>query len=331
MQTKPNHGPHRTDRARGGRKRVAPGVFIRSDRYLIGFTDASGIDRIKTLGWIKSDARPDGYTLTQAKAERERLRVDVRAGSSVTPTRATFSEVADDFLELFESLVTAGERSEQTLDLYRSRIERYLRPRLGRLPIQQVRAQHIASLLAELRASGKAAWTVKGVYTLIGGVFNHALARGLVSESPLKRLSRAERPRVRNASKPRVLTHHELSRLLAHTSDTYRPIVATALFSGMRLSELLGLRWLDIDFDAGLIRVRHQLSKATSARPARLLPLKTDAAARDVVMSPQLADLLRAHKADRFRRGFARPEDPVFTTQSGTPFYGRNRQHPRAR
>ncbi|MGE5689176.1 MAG: tyrosine-type recombinase/integrase, partial [Pseudomonadota bacterium] len=141
---------------------------------------------------------------------------------------------------------------------------------------------------------------------------------------PLKRVSKAERPKVRAASKPRVLSHEELEALLAHVSDAYRPLIATAAFSGMRLSELLGLRWQDVDLDEGLIRVRHQLSRAKRGKPARLLPLKTDAAARDIFLLPQLAALLRKHKAHGFSRGFAKPEDYVFTTSIGTPINQRN-------
>jgi integrase len=150
------------------------------------------------------------------------------------------------------------------------------------------------------------------------------VSRGLIADSPLKRLSKAERPKARASSKPRVLSHDEISKLLEHSLKSYRPVLATAVFTGMRLSELLGLRWQDVDFDAGLIHVRAQLSRATKKKPARLLPLKTDAGARDIVLLPDLGRLLKEHKAAVFRQGYARPEQFVFSTEIGTPFYGRN-------
>jgi integrase len=322
MQAQPS--PHRTDLKRGKRERVAPGVFVRAGRYEISYTDPSGVDRMKTLGPVKSDAEPKGLTLKEAKAAREKLRVEIRAGEAVTPSRTTFAEVADDFLRLFESLVEAGERSERTLDLYKQRNRCYLEPPFGRLPIQKVAPEHVSRLLAELRSAGKKPWTIKGIYVLLGGVFNHAMSRGLIAESPLKRLSRAERPKARASSKPRVLSHNEILRLLAHTIDTYRPLMATAVFSGMRLSELLGLRWQDVDFEAGLVHVRVQLSRATKQKPARLLPLKTDAGARNIVLLPELAELLRGHHVAEVVKGCGQPHDFVFTTEIGTPFYGRN-------
>jgi integrase len=286
---------------------------------------------MKTLGHLKSDAVPNGITLRDAKAAREKLRVQVRAGEAVSPSRVTFSEVADDFFALFESLVGSGERSERTLELYRQHHRAYLEPRFGRLPIQKIGAEHVARMLAELRSTPSArtrkplaSWSVKGVYALLGSIFSHALTRGLIVETPLKRLAKTERPKGRKTKQARVLAHAEISDLLKCALPTYRPLLASALFSGMRLSELLGLRWEDVDFDQGLIRVRHQLSRATSAKPARLVPLKTDAGARDIVLLPQLSELLRGHHVAELVKGCGRARDNVFTTEIGTPFYGRN-------
>jgi integrase len=329
MQAQPN--PHRTDAKRGKRERVAPGVFVRAGKFEISFTDPAGADRMRTLGPVKSDAHPNGLTLKDAKAEREKLRVQVRAGEAVTPSRVTFAEVAEDFLELLQSLVGSGERSERTLTLYRQHYSFYLEPRFGRLPIQKIGAEHVARMLADLRSTASprtkkplASWTIKGIYTLLGSVFNHALTRGLIVETPLKRLAKTERPRGRKTKQARVLAHAEIVSLLEHALPAYRPILAAALFSGMRLSELLGLRWEDVDFDEGLIRVRYQLSRAAKTKPPRRLPLKTDAGARSIVLLPQLAELLRGHHVAELVKGCGQPSDYVFTTENGTPFYGRN-------
>ena len=316
--------PHRTDAKRGKRKRVAPGVFVRGGKFEISFTDPTGVDRMKTLGPVKSDACPNGLSLKDAKAEREKLRVAIRAGEAVIPSRATFADVWVDFEQTLGSLVQSGERSERTLDHYRQQYKTHLEPRFGRLPVQRVTPEHVASLLSDLRSKGKKPWTIKGIYTLLGSILGHAVTRNLIAESPLKRLSRSERPKARSSTKPRVLSHEEIRRLLDKAVPSYRSLLATAVFSGMRLSELLGLRWQDVDLDAGLIRVRAQLSRAAKAKPARLLPLKTDAGARDLVLLPELGKLLKEHKAAAFHRGYAKPEDFVFSTEIGTPFYGRN-------
>jgi integrase len=89
--------------------------------------------------------------------------------------------------------------------------------------------------------------------------------------------------------------------------------------------ELLGLRWQDIDFKVGVIRVRMQPTRGTKADPPRLVELKTNAAKRDVVMLPKLAELLQAHRRQVAEsRGVPRQEDYVFATSEGTPFNYRN-------
>jgi len=81
-------------------------------------------------------------------------------------------------------------------------------------------------------------------------------------------------------------------------------MLATVLYTGLRISELLGLVWDDTDFAAGVIHVRAQLSRAHRGAPARRVAPKTTASVRDVPLVPQLARLLNAHRqGTRFGRG----------------------------
>jgi integrase len=104
----------------------------------------------------------------------------------------------------------------------------------------------------------------------------------------------------------------------------YRPALATTVFAGLRAMELLALTWLCIDAEDGVIHVRHQLTRSTRSAPPRRVALKTRAAVRDVVVLPELADLLRDHRREAFRQGRARREDYAFATSEGTPIGYRN-------
>jgi integrase len=101
-------------------------------------------------------------------------------------------------------------------------------------------------------------------------------------------------------------------------------MVTTAVFTGLRISELLGLAWTDIDFESGLIHVRNQFSRGSADEPARLVPLKSDAGERDVYLMPELAAVLKKHRADALSLGKARPEWYVFSTLQGRPLSQRN-------
>lgn len=215
----------------------------------------------------------------------------------------------------------AGLRGERTHDLYRLHLRRRLRPAFGAVEVQRITPDRIAAVIAKWRAEGLGESTIRGAFIVLGRVLKLALRRGYIASNPLERLENDERPGKSRGHAQRVLDHAEIERLLAAAPTAYRPMIAAALYSGLRQAELLGLTWADVDFDTGLIHVHNQLSRATNDRPARLIPLKTDKSRRDVVLLPQLGRLLREYKlASRF----SSDADYVFTTESGKPHHYRN-------
>src|SRR5919201_4582759 len=162
----------------------------------------------------------------------------------------------------------------------------------------------------------------RGVISIASAVFRYAVKQGLAADNPVAALD-DEKPRAKNQTKARILDVDEIARLLEHAPKTYRALLATAVFSGMRQSEILGLRWCDVDFAIGGLHIHNQLSRASREQPARLVPLKTDAAERTIDLSGLLARVLREHKlaAPAEHSG---DEDFVFCTAIGTPLYYRN-------
>jgi integrase len=143
---------------------------------------------------------------------------------------------------------------------------------------------------------------------------------GWIVADPVEPLEHDERPRPQRR-RQRVLSRAEIERLLAACSPRDRTMLATVLYTGLRISEMLGLVWDDVDFPAGVIHVRAQLSRAHRSQPARRVAPKTPASVRDIPLVAQLARLLSAH-----RQGsqFARGDDWVFATARGTPYGHRN-------
>jgi integrase len=152
-------------------------------------------------------------------------------------------------------------------------------------------------------------------------VLRFARRRGWITADPIELLEPEERPRPPRRPRDRVLGREEVARLLDCCPPPGRLLIETALYNGLRISELLGLVWADVDFAAGLIRVRGQLSRARRGEPARRVPPKTPASVREIPLMPQLADRFVAH-----RRGtpFASATDWVFATSRGTPYGVRN-------
>ena len=128
-----------------------------------------------------------------------------------------------------------------------------------------------------MQARGYKAWTIRGVLTVSGRVFDFAGRRlGWAGQNPVRQLDRSERPRS-DQKERRVLTRKELAELIEAANDPYRPIFQLAAGTGARLGECIGLKWQSIDFDRGTVAITHQLD-----RQGNYVELKTKRSRRSV-------------------------------------------------
>jgi integrase len=125
---------------------------------------------------------------------------------------------------------------------------------------------------------------------------------GYIASNPWKALTRRERPKP-GRPRARYLSEIEIAKLLQRSSGDAKTINAMLIFSGARVSELLGLTWGDVDFTRQLIRIRAQMS-----RHGERSLLKTESARRDVILMDELARLLRERK---LAATFSRDDDLI--------------------
>lgn len=235
--------------------------------------------------------------------------------------RLRFDTVAGWWRERFEAMVEVGDRRSRTMEAHRFHLDHDLLPRLGSRRVASIGVEDVADLVTELRTAGRSAKTTANALATLQSVLRFARRRGWILVDPVELLEPEERPHPPRHLRGRVLGRAEIVRLLDTCPSRGRILVETALFSGLRISELLGLTWADIDFAAGLIRVRAQLSRAHRGDPAHRVAPKTPASVREVPLVPQLSDRLAAH---RRATPFAAPTDWVFVTSRGTPYGERN-------
>jgi len=281
-----------------------PGVYFRETangrRYEITFLDAEGRRRWKTV--------PGG--LREAVAALETARGRTRRGERTAPAKApTVNEFIDTWLARKTKL------RERTKLGYEINLRLHVRPRIGRLKVSDVRTEDVAALVRAMEQAGKSGATIQNTLVALGGMLKAAVRDGLLPANPLAGLDRDERPKVATKVK-RALDGEEIAALLAAADPLFRPALATAAFAGLRLGELLGLRWMDVDFAEGLIHVRRQCDYSGAYTEP-----KTASAVRSVLMISSLARLLTEH---RLASRFSSDEDPVFASSAGTPLGRRN-------
>ena len=226
------------------------------------------------------------------------------------PTAPLLAEYAATWLESIRGLVRP-----RTYEGYSYRLERHILPRLGQQRLDEISVDDVLTLIGELREGGYSGWSIRSILTPLSRLFSHAVRRGLIAASPISKLDRSERPAVWKREQ-RVLNGEEIGRLLEAASPRYRTLIASAILTGLRQSELLALRWRDVDFEEQIIRVRSALD-----RHGNDVPPKTEHALRDVILIPALAEALREH---REQSPFKEADDFVFASRVGTPLHWRN-------
>jgi integrase len=265
--------------------------------------------------------RTAGANLATARRVRKELIAALEAGRVPASPRLRLDTVAAHWSKRFEAMVAAAERHPRTYEAHRFHLDHDLLPRVGHRRISSLGVEDIAVLITELRAAGRSAKTTANALATLQSVLRYARRRGLIVADPVELLEPEERPRTPRRSRGRVLGQEEIARLLKACPSRGRLLVETALFTGMRISELLGLVWADVDHGAGLVRVTAQLSRPHRGEPAERVATKTPASVREIPLLPQLAKRLSAH---RRATHFATATDWVFATSRGTPYGERN-------
>lgn len=214
-----------------------------------------------------------------AAACRKALQAAIRdRDQGIVPinTRMTVGEYLDSWI----AEAVEPHKSSRTTAIYRTVIERQLRPGIGARAIGALTSSHVTAILADLRAQGYASRTIALAHNVLRSALTHAvrtrrLARNVASEVATPK-GKAPVPRT-------YLTEDEIGRLFETAESSMETVMlALALTMGPRRGALAAMRWRDIDFERGIVRVPPMKGRTEPL----VLPLVED-----------LARHLRAHRA----------------------------------
>jgi len=213
-----------------------------------------------------------------------------------------------------------------TWDGYRRNIDLHVVPRIGRIPLRHLRPDHFERLYADLRIEGRADGSggldnksVLEIYMVLRRALDDAVRRGLMTTNPAA-IAHAPKRRPLASSASRAWNAQQLRAFLDSISQC-RLCAAfwLAANTGMRRSELLGLRWGDVDLDAGLLSVNRSLvSVGYELHETRG---KTRTARRCIDLDAHTVAVLNEWRCRRGLEGFD-PSDGdayVFARADGTP------------
>ncbi len=198
---------------------------------------------------------------------------------------------------------------------YDSLLRVHLGPFLDR-PIDQITRVDIREIIYEKLKAGLSPKTVNNIKALISSVLTHAFEDELITVHPASRLGRFIKAKDRKTD-INPLTRDEARVLLetiADRSPRHYPFFLCALRTGMRLGELRGLEWGDVDFRGGFIEVRRAHVKGQITTPK-------NGKSRRIDMSRQLAETLKDHllerKKEALAKGWGEAPEQVFVNEEG--------------
>jgi integrase len=173
-----------------------------------------------------------------------------------------------------------------TLQQYKSHVTYAIGPLLGHEKLSRLTAPRVQAFVDQLLKDGRSRALTKKIVASLSSIVSEAQRRGLTAQNPVREV-RVRLPK-RDQGRPEMPTRAELRAILNAAAGRWRPLIVTAIFTGLRSSELRGARWPDVDLDRRLLHVRQRVDQwGSSGAP------KSEASTRDIPLAPIVVNTLR--------------------------------------
>src|SRR5262245_275199 len=268
------------------------------EAWVVDYVDQHGDRHVKTFA-KKRDA----------DAHHAIVGVAVRAGTHTADSKSvTVARAAELWLESCE----AAGLERTTIVAYRQHVDLHIAPILGTLRLSQLTVPLVRGFEDRLRRDGRSPAMVRKARRSLGGILADAQERGLVAQNVVYSLRKNRRSRRADGNGklkigvdiPSPAEMRAIVGKLDTAAGRYRYVLLTAIFTGLRASELRGLPWVDVDLKRSELHVRQRADRyGKIGRP------KSQAGERTVPLPPMLVARLREHRlaSPRSELGLAFP------------------------
>ena len=244
------------------------------EAWIVDYVDRQGDRHIETFARKKD-----------ADVRHSEVRVDVKAGVHVAPSKSvTIKEAGASWIKAAEA--HGLERS--TVKQYREHVDQHIVPFIGGLKLSEISAQVVRKFEDKLRDKERSPAMVRKIVGSLGSLLADAGEQGLTARNAVRDLHRNRRRGKGSHAEKRqkgklkvgadIPRPDEIKAIIAHATGRWRPLLTTAVFTGLRASELRGLRWSDVDLSANELHVRqradryNEIGKPKSAAGERVVP-----------------------------------------------------------
>jgi integrase len=253
------------------------------EAWIVDYVDQKGKRHIKTFARKK-----------EADAHHATIKVEVRQGVHTADSSSlTIEEAGDYWIKTAE----ANGLERTSVVEYKRLLKKHIAPRIGRVKLSQLSAPMVRDFGDRLRQDGVSQAMVRRIRGALSMLLADAQERGFVNRNVARELRRGRERKVDRRHKGKlkvgvdIPTPDEIRAIIGKMQGRWRPILLTAIFCGLRASELRGLRWQDIDFNAKELHVRQRADcYNVIGNP------KSEAGERTIPVPPPVLNALREWK-----------------------------------
>jgi integrase len=257
------------------------------------------IKRGKIIAYRRSYFAPDGkrrYVSAKRKGDAERAlrQAMTDADRGLVFEAGTFT--VENYLNRWLTNSVKDTVRSTTFERYEQIARKHIVPEVGRLKLKALTPAHVHGLYKAKLESGLSPRTVQYIHVTLHKALKQAVNDGLI---PRNATEAVKPPHVRK-EEMRPLTPQQAKMLLdAVEGNRLEALYVLAVTTGLRQGELLGLKWEDVDLDAGTLQGRRTLTTAKGG-PMLSAP-KTKGSRRSVKLSQRASDALRRHLQRQLR------------------------------
>jgi len=235
-------------------------------------------------------------TKREATAWRADMQHEVKEGIHTPAT--TSITVAEAGAAWFAQAEMDGLEASTVMQ-YRQHLKYHITPFLGDVKLAELTPASVIDFRARLRKEDRSPVMVRKVITSLGAILAAAMATGRVARNVVREQAR-QQTRQRRLEKRHdkrlevgvdIPSKDELRAILAAAQGRWRPLVVTAIFTGLRASELRGLTWDDVDLERKVLTVRQRADRWNTIGSPKSVSGK-----REVPLAPIVVNTLREWK-----------------------------------
>ncbi len=226
-----------------------------------------------------------GKTQKEVREKMQAAAVEVNQGTYTAPSKLTVGQ----WMDLWASDYL-GAVKPSTVRNYRDLIRLHIKPALGAVQLQDIHAHTVQNFINSI---DRAPATVRLICGVLSAALEKAMELGYIPQNPVKRctLPRKEQKEIH------PLDDGELAALLgAAEGGEIEHLITVALFTGMRMSELLGLTWDCVDYNSGTITVNKQLAPPEQRKAGEVFTTPKSHKSRTVAAAPSVLEALKAQR-----------------------------------